>query len=918
MLGILLRPSPSEVVRFYLHYRGSGLRGSIRGESCAPIIEEEVVNRPFRVLAAGALSTGFSLFVVPAAFCQQLDTTLYAQLRYRFIGPEGNRASAVVGEPGNSMVAYVGAASGGVWKTSDGGVNWEPVFDKESAQAIGALAISQSQPDIVWAGTGETFFIRPMTSLGDGIYRSTDAGKHWQRMGLERTGRIGRIVIDPHDPNRVFACALGHAFGPQPERGVFRTTDGGKTWERVLFVDANTGCADLSMDAHDSQTLFAGMWQLEAHTWDLNSGGPGSGVFVSHDGGTTWQRLAGHGLPATSHPVGKVAVQVAPSDPRRVYALIEDTDPTFYRSDDGGETWKLVNRQHDMAERAPYYVRFAISPDDEDVIYFVSVKFSTSKDGGATLESGFRGGGDNHDVWVDPQNSDRFMIANDGGATITLNRGKSFERVVLPIAQMYHVYTDTKIPYFVYGNRQDGGSYRIPSNSLEGAITVGMFHSVGGCESGFGIPDTVNNAVVWSGCYDGGLERYDERTGHARNVRVWPEAGYGWKPVDTKYRWNWTFPIAISPQDHDKVYVGSQVVHLTTDGGASWTVISPDLTRNDTTHEQSSGGTTTDNLMTWDGATLYAIAESPLAAGLIWAGSNDGLVHLTRDGGKTWTDVTVNIPKLPPWGKISNIEPSHFDAGTAYISVDLHEQADFTPYIYKTTDYGKSWKKVSDGIPVVADFSYVHMVAEDPVRKGMLYAGTDNAVYFTLDDGVNWHSLQLNLPHAPAAWLTVQPRFSDLVVGSHGRGFWILDDVTPLRALSTDVLESQAHLFAPRPAYRFRMIRSTSSDPNSAVRGRTLATGRTSTISSPPCWPRIARRETRRLGGIRPKSASRSWMPRATPFGASTALATSASTGCTGTSATRTYARPICGPHLQGNPGSRSRSVGGGQSSFGT
>ncbi len=772
-----------------------------------------------RTAVTGSLVSFLSAFPLLLS-AQQLDTALYAQLQYRFIGPEGNRASAVAGEPGNPAVAYVGAAAGGVWKTTDGGVTWNPVFDRQTAQAIGSLAISPSQPSTIWAGTGESFFIRPMTSLGDGIYRSTDAGKTWTRMGLEKTGRIARIVIHPANPDIVFACAVGHGFGPQPERGVFRTSDGGKTWERVLFVNENTGCSDLTMDAHDPQTLFAGMWQLEAHTWNLNSGGAGSGIYVTHDGGATWKRLAGHGLPAADHPLGKIAVAVAPSDGNRVYALVEDTDPSFYRSDDRGESWRLVNRTHDMLERSSYYTRFAVSPDNEDLIYFVSVKFSVSKDGGATLESGFRAGGDNHDVWVDPANPDRFMVANDGGATITLNRGRTFLRVVLPIAQMYHVYTDNRVPYFVYGNRQDGGSFRVPSNSREGGISVGMFHSVGGCESGFGVPDTVNNNVVWSGCYDGGLERYDEATGHARNVRVWPEAGYGWKPADMKYRWNWTFPIAISPHDHDKVYVGSQVVHQTTDGGSSWTVISPDLTRNDKSHQQSSGGVTTDNLMTWDGATLYAIAESPVQPGLIWAGTNDGQVQLTRDGGQHWTNLTDNIQKLPPWGKISNIEPSRFDAGTAYISVDLHEQADFTPYIYKTTDFGKSWRKISDGIPVATLFSYMHVVREDPVRRGMLYAGTDNAVYFTLDDGVTWQPLQLNLPHAPAAWLTVQPHFSDLVIGTHGRGFWILDDVTPLRGLTAEVLKSPAYLFPTRPAYRFRYVHNTSSDPNSAVQGR--------------------------------------------------------------------------------------------------
>ncbi len=771
-----------------------------------------------RITVTSSLVSALSVFPLLLS-AQQLDTALYSQLRYRFIGPEGNRASAVAGEPGNRAVAYVGAASGGVWKTSDGGVNWDPVFDKQTAQAIGAIAVSPSLHSTIWVGTGESFFIRPMTSLGDGIYRSTDAGKTWKRMGLEKMGRIPRIVIHPANADVVFACAVGHGFGPQQERGVFRTGDGGKTWERVLFVNENTGCSDLTMDAHDPQTLFAGMWQLEVHTWNLHSGGTGSGIYVTHDGGATWKRLAGHGLPAADHPLGKIAVAVAPSDARRVYALIEDTDPSFYRSDDGGESWRLVSRNHDMLERSSYYTRFAVSPDDEDLIYFVSVKFSVSKDGGATLESGFRAGGDNHDVWIDPANPDRFMVANDGGATITLNRGRTFLRVVLPIAQLYHVYTDTRVPYFVYGNRQDGGSFRVPSNSREGGISVGMFHSVGGCESGFGVPDTVNNDVVWSGCYDGGLERYDEKTGHARNVRVWPEAGYGWKPVDMQYRWNWTFPIVISPHDHNKVYVGSQVVHQTTDGGSSWTVISPDLTKNDKSHQQSSGGITTDNLMTWDGATLYALAESPLQAGLIWAGTNDGLVQLTRDGGQHWTNLTDNIQKLPPWGKISNIEASRFDAGTAYISVDLHEQADFAPYIYQTADFGKSWKKISDGLPA-STFSYVHVVREDPVRRGMLYAGTDNALYFTLDDGATWQPLQLNLPHAPAAWLTVQPHFSDLVIGTYGRGFWILDDVTPLRALTPDVLKSQLYLFAPRPAYRFRYVHSTSSDPNSAVQGQ--------------------------------------------------------------------------------------------------
>ncbi len=765
--------------------------------------------------------------LLPVARAQEVDTTLWARMRYRFVGPEGNRAVAVVGQPGNALVAYVGAASGGIWKTEDGGVHWQAVFDSEPAQAIGALALAPSAHNVVWAGTGETFFIRSMTALGNGVYKSTDAGRSWQHMGLDSTGRIARVVIHPTNPDVVLVCALGRAYGPAQQRGVYRTADGGKTWTRVLFVDPNTGCSDLAIDPGDPNTLFAGMWQFEVKTWRLQSGGPGSGLWVSRDGGSTWKRLTGHGLPDAKHAVGKIAVALAPSNPNTVYALIEDTDPTLYRSDDRGNTWRVVSRNHDMAERAPYYVRFAVAPDDHERLYFVSVRFSMSRDGGQTLvRTGFAAGGDNHDMWIDPLNPDRFMIAHDGGASITLNRGRSFARIVLPIAQMYHVHADTRAPYYVYGNRQDGGSYRMPSRGLAGRVTEGEWRHVGGCESGFGIPDTVDNATVWSGCYDGGLEVYDVRTDHARNVRVWPEAGYGWRPADLKYRWNWTFPIAISPHDHTRVYVGSQVVHLTTDGGASWKVISPDLTRNDTTHQQSSGGVTTDNLMTFDGATLFAIAESPAqgGAGVIWAGSNDGLVHVTRDGGAQWTDVTGNIPKLGAWGKITNIEPSHFDAGTAYLAVDLHELDDLDPYIFKTADFGKTWKRISDALPR-SPLSFVHVVREDPVRRGMLYAGTENAVYVTLDDGAHWLPLQTNLPHAPVSWLVVQPHFHDLVVATYGRGVWILDDVSPLERLDAGTIARRAWLFAPRPAHRFRATQGVASAPNSAVQADSVPYG---------------------------------------------------------------------------------------------
>ncbi|HVC18759.1 MAG TPA: hypothetical protein VNE16_01675 [Vicinamibacterales bacterium] len=738
-----------------------------------------------------------ALLAAPAS-AQQLDPAWLGALQYRTLGPAGNRADAIVGEPGNPLVAWVGAASGGIFKTTDGGVHWKPVFDRQDVMSIGALAVAPSAHNVVWAGTGEAFYIRNATSIGNGVYKSVDGGLTWTHMGLDQTGRIARIVIDPTNPDIVFAAAVGSGFTPSQDRGIFRTTDGGRTWKRVLFVDDNTGASDVAIDPHNPQTLLAGTWQLAIHTWNLDSGGPGSGVYISHDGGTTWTRIVGHGLP--THPIGKVAVGIAPSDGQRMYALVQDASPGFYRSDDGGRTWRLVNQHHDIDERAPYYTRFVIDPTDENRIYFVSVFITLSKDGGAT-EHVIPGGGDNHDFWIDPTNHDRMMIASDGGAEITLTRGRSWQNVNLPIAQIYHVYADDAVPYFVYGNEQDNGSWRISSDPWAGGIGAKAEIKVGGCESGFTVPAT--DDIIYSGCYDGGLDRFDVKTMQTRDVKVWPEATYGWAPAGVKYRWNWTFPIAVSPHDPGVVYVGSQYVHETTDGGATWKVISPDLTRNDKSHQQDSGGPGRDNLYTFDGDTLWSIAESPKAKGLIWAGSNDGLLHVTRDGGAHWTDVSANIPGLPHWATISNIEPSHFDAGTAYIAVDDHMQGDNAPLIYETADYGKTWRLISAGIPKSV-FSYVACVKEDPVRPGLLFAATQNAVYVTLDDGQHWMPLQSNLPHAPASWLAIQPRFGDLLVSTYGRGIWVMDDISPLRQLTPQVLASAAHLFTPRPAYRWR------------------------------------------------------------------------------------------------------------------
>ncbi|HEY3384702.1 MAG TPA: hypothetical protein VGK32_23315 [Vicinamibacterales bacterium] len=745
---------------------------------------------------------------------QRAEVANLDQLRYRFIGPFGNRLAAVVGEPGNTNVYYVGAASGGVWKSMDGGFTWRPVFDAQAAQSIGSLAIAPGDPNVVWAGTGETF-IRSNVSIGDGIYKSTDAGRSWTRMGLEKSGRIGRIIVDPRNPDIVFAAALGHCYGPQTDRGVYRTLDGGKTWDRVLFVDENTGAADVAMDPSNPRVLFAGMWQVDIKTWGRTSGGPGSGVFVSRDGGTTWRRLtAANGLPES--PLGKIAVAVAPNNGNRVYALIETGQRgSLWRSDDGGERWRPVNHSRLLNERPHYYTRMMVSPGDYNEVYFPSNSMSVTYDGGETAEL-IPWGGDNHDMWADPKNPDRMMIGNDLGVMITTTHGRQWMSLRLPIGQIYHAATDNRIPYFVYGNMQDYASVRGPSNSLSGGIPSGLWTTTGGCESGWNIPDPVDDNIIWSGCYAGVIERFDLRTRHARSVSPWPERTMGAPAGDVKLRMNWTFPVAVSPHDHNTVYVGSQYVHKTTDGGQTWTTISPDLSLADTSKLGNSGGLTIDNLSVEYGALVFVIAESPIEKGQIWAGTNDGQLQVTRDGGKTWANVTRNITGLPPDGTMSSIEPSRYEPGTCYIAVDLHQVNNREPWIYRTTDFGRTWASLGADVPR-SIFSYAHVLREDPVRKGLLYLGTENSLYVSFNDGANWQPLQTGMPHAPVHWLTIQGHFNDLVVGTYGRGFYILDDVTPLQQLTPQVLASNAHFFKPRPAYRFVSVNRTGSsglDPN--------------------------------------------------------------------------------------------------------
>jgi photosystem II stability/assembly factor-like uncharacterized protein len=765
---------------------------------------------------------------VTLSYAQQVNTETFGPLRYRYIGPVGNRVSTVAGVPGQPYIYYAGAASGGIFKTTDGGVHWQPIFDDQPVSSIGSLAVAPSDPNIIWAGTGEAW-IRSHISVGSGIYQSTDAGKSWKLMGLEKTGRIGRVVVDPRDPNIVFACALGHAYGPQPERGLFRTTDAGKSWDRVLFTDENTGCSDLAMDPNNPRILFAGMWPLEIHTWGRESGGPGSGLFKSTDGGATWKRLTGHGLPART--TGKVAVAIARTNSNRVYALIETGDGAplkdqetdrgkLWRSDDGGENWRLVSYDRNLGGRTHYYFRMAVAPDNENETYYLTASYTVSLDGGSTANvQPFANspGGDNHDIWIDPTNASRMAVANDAGVSISVTRGRTWEHIQLPIAQIYHVTVDNRIPYYVYGNKQDGPSYRGPSNTGGGGFGGGGFgggqiprsawQSVAGGESGWATPDPQDDNIIWSsasgsGSVGGIVERFDLRNGQARNVEIWPESTGGWTAADLKYRFVWTMPLAISPHDHNRIYAGSQYVHQTTDGGQSWQVISPDLTTNDKSRQGFSGGLTGDNIGVEYAGVVFAIAESRLEKGLIWAGTNDGLVQITRDG-KNWTNVTKNIPGLPAWGTISNIEPSRYNAGTAYITVDVHQVNNRDPFVYKTSDYGKTWKAIANGIPH-SMLSYAHCIREDPVRKGLLYLGTENALYVSFDDGENWQPLQSGLPHAPVYWIVIQEHFNDLVVATYGRGFWILDDLTPLQQMNSSILDSSAYLFTPRSSYRFR------------------------------------------------------------------------------------------------------------------
>ncbi|MGH9476969.1 MAG: glycosyl hydrolase [Terriglobales bacterium] len=746
----------------------------------------------------------------------------YASLHWRYVGPPGNRTDAVAGVPGDPLTYYAGAASGGIFKSSDGGLTWHPIFDAEPDLSIGALAVAGSDHNVVWAGTGEAF-IRSNISMGDGVYKSSDAGHTWTNMGLAKTGRIPRLVIDPTNPDVVLVCALGTTYAPQPERGVFRSADGGKRWTKTLFVDANTGCSGLALDPANPRILYAGMWEYEQHAWGEQSGGPSSGIYKSTDGGQTWTHLTGHGLPHA--PLGKINLAVAPSQPQRVYAMIETGDGfmahgkrtqagVLWMSDNGGASWALMSSQVGLQSRTHYFNRVAVSSDNPNEVYFLGNTFLHSLDEGRDLARMGSPGGDNHDMWIDPDNAANMAVAHDGGISISHNRGASWNRVTLPIAQLYHIAVDNEIPYHLFGNVQDNESVRGPNRTAGGGffgfaarIPGSDWMAVGGGESGWAQPDPVDNNIIWSsgsgdGSMGGIVTRMDLHTGQIRNVEIWPMNPLGAPALTAKYRFQWEFPLAISPFDHNTVYAASQVVHVTHDGGQSWTVISPDLTRNDKSKQQVSGGLTRDNIGVQYYDTIYALGLSPKQEGLIWAGSSDGLVQLTRDGGQHWTDVTANIPGMPV-GAVRAIEPSPFAAGAAYITVDAHAGNDFAPYVFRTSDFGATWTKITNGLPLEPN-GWAHDIIEDPYRPGLLFLGTEGGMYASFNNGDQWQPLQMNLPHAPVYGLVVQKRRHDLAIATYGRGFWILDDITPLENFTAAEASAAATLFAPREEYELR------------------------------------------------------------------------------------------------------------------
>ncbi len=722
------------------------------------------------------------------------DTSAFAALKWREIGPfRGGRSVAVAGTAARPLEYYFGTTGGGVFKTTDGGMTWTPVTDAHFGGTVGGIGISGSNPDIVYVGTGE-HTIRGNVSLGDGMFKSTDAGKTWKATGLGDSHQISRVRVHPTDPNIVYVSVQGHVWGPNRERGVFKTTDGGATWKNVLFRNDSTGASDLVLDESNPAVLYAGMWQANRTPWKLVSGGAGSGLFKSTDAGASWTELTRNtGLPAGI--IGKVGITVSPAKPTRLWALIEADSGGVFRSDDAGATWTKMNTDRRLRQRAWYYTKIFADPKDSNTVYALNTGLYRSTDGGKTFRPIPVPHGDNHDLWIAPNDPQRMINGNDGGANVSFNAGRTWTEQDYATAQFYHVTTTNHFPYRVCGAQQDNSTLCGPSRG-DGGIDNDQWYSVGGGESGYIAvrPDSPN--VVYAGSYGGYLTRFDENTRSTRDINPWPDNPMGHDAADAKYRFQWTFPIVISPHDPKTLYVGSSVVFKSTNNGQSFSAISPDLTRHDPRTLGASGGPITkDQTSVEYYATVFSIAESPRQPGVIWAGSDDGLVHVTRNNGKSWTNVTP--PGMGEFARVSLIEASPHSPGTAYVAVNRYQMDDLKPYIYRTTDFGQTWTLVVNGIPAT---EFVRAVREDPVRRGLLYAATERSVWVSFNAGAIWQSLKRNLPLVPVHDLAVKE--GDLIAGTHGRSFWILDDLSALRQLNLGVTARTANLFKPRDVYR--------------------------------------------------------------------------------------------------------------------
>ncbi len=714
-------------------------------------------------------------------------------LEWRCIGPSrGGRVQSVAGVVGDRTTYYMGATGGGVWKTDNAGATWRNVTDGYvKTGSVGAVAVAPSDSNVVYVGMGEAD-IRGNFSHGDGVYKSVDAGKTWEHIGLEDTRQIGRIVIHPRDPETVYVAAIGHVFGPNAQRGVFRTSDGGASWEKVLYIDDETGAVDVSLDPHNPRNIFAAFWRVSRTPWSLESGGETSGLYRSMDGGDSWKEVT-KGLPKGIK--GKIGVTVSRAQRDRVWAIVEAEDGGVFRSDDLGESWQRVNSEAKLRQRAWYYTHIYADSHEPDTVYVLNVRFHKSIDGGRSFSAIRVPHGDNHDLWIDPADNQRMIEGNDGGANVSFDGGQTWSRQDnQPTAQFYHVTTDNQFPYRVYGAQQDNSTASISSQNRLGGRD--RFYAVGGGESGYIAVHPDDSNIVYAGSFGGFLTRYDHGTGQTRSIMIWPENPMGWGAGDLVHRFQWTFPIFISRHDHDAVYVAGNRLFRSTDRGQSWEAVSPDLTTDDKTKQGPSGGPITkDNTSVEYYCTIFAAGESPLEKGLMWAGSDDGLVHVTSDGGETWENVTP--PGMGDWPMISNLEPSPHDADSVYLAVNRYKMDDFSPYIYKSDDRGKSWSRITKGIDREA---FVRVVREDPEHEGLLFAGTETGVWYSANDGKSWERLQLNLPVVPVTDLVVHG--DDLVISTQGRSFWILDDITPLRQLTDGVRSSDVHLFTPGVAYR--------------------------------------------------------------------------------------------------------------------